>query len=225
MSAVTKTDLAVLQELVPNTIARKILQVSQEVGHIEKNGLNQHFKFKYQSWEDVLPAVRQACVKVGLTVIPSFDLIGEPTDRIFVKATFTIMDADDPTATPLVFNWVGESLGKDDKGVQKAITSATKYAYLKLFMIPCADTVDPDAEAPKKRTQVAKQATPAPSAEKAIAAECGDWWKSIGGTKEGWGQLPKSDRVLLVLEAKDAGCKTPDDVSKYLHDGEVPFEI
>jgi len=219
MSTVAKTDLTVLQELVPNTIARKILKVSQEIGHIDKDGFNAHFKFKYQAWDDVLPAIRQACVKVGLTVVPSFDLVGDPGDRVYVRGTFTIMDADDPTAAPITMTWVGESLGKDDKGVQKAITSATKYAYLKLFMIPCADTVDPDAEPGPK----AKPA--APSAETSMAAECGAWWKSIGGTKEGWEQLPKVDRVRLVLEARDAGCKTPDDVSKYLHDGEVPAEV
>lgn len=225
MSTVAKTDLTVLQELVPNTIARKILKVSQEIGHIDKDGFNAHFKFKYQAWDDVLPAIRQACVKVGLTVVPSFDLVGDPGDRVYVRGTFTIMDADDPTATPITMTWVGESLGKDDKGVQKAITSATKYAYLKLFMIPCAETVDPDAETPQKRMQTAKQAAPALSAEKVTAAVCGDWWKSIGGTKEGWEQLPKVDRVRLVLEARDAGCKTPEDVSKYLHDGEVPAEV
>lgn len=237
MSAVQKESLSVLQELVPNTIARKILQVSKEIDHVAKDGKNTQQNYKYQAWDDVLPAVRDACIKFGLTLVPSFGVShesvdtgqtssgGKPIKKLFVAGTITLFNADDPAEAPIVMSWAGESLANDDKGVQKAITSATKYAYLKLFMIPCAETVDPDAETPQKRMQTTKQAAPALSAEKVTAAVCGDWWKSIGGTKEGWEQLPKVDRVRLVLEARDAGCKTPDDVSKYLHDGEVPAEV
>lgn len=204
--------------LMPNTIARKILKVSQLVGHIDKNGENKHFKFKYQAWDDVLPAVRDACVQVGLAIIPSFRIIDAPQNRVYVQGSFTLYDADDPSASQYLFEWPGESLNQDDKGVQKAITSATKYALLKLFMIPCADTVDPDDEAPQKAKQTAK------AAPTDIIKECGDWWKANGGTSDTWKQCKRGDSKPheLINEARVAGCASAAEVLAYINDGELP---
>ncbi len=40
-------------------LAQKVLKVSQAIGCVEKNGLNAHFKFKYQAWDDVKKLVNK----------------------------------------------------------------------------------------------------------------------------------------------------------------------
>lgn len=124
------------------TIAKKILDVSSEIGVIQKGGTNQHFNFKFQAWDDVVPAVRDACVKHGLAILPSCELIERVGDRTTIRLTVTLMDVDNDAV--MTVNWVGEALDKQDKGVQKAITSAEKYLLLKLFLIPTYGE-DPDA--------------------------------------------------------------------------------
>jgi len=128
------------------SIAKKLLAVSKAVGHIEKNGLNSHFKFKYQAWDDVVPAVRNACAEVGLALLPSCDLIEKNGNHVSVRISVKLIDSE--TGEMLESTTVGEAQGNDDKGFQKAYTSGYKYLLLKTFMIPMAGDEDPDGHGP-----------------------------------------------------------------------------
>jgi len=147
-----------------NTIAKKILEVSRLVGRVEKNGVNSAQGFKYQAWEDVLPAVRNACIEVGLLIVESCDKVQRTTHAIIDKAgkeatrmmitvdcSFTFIDPDNDSK--IYVNWPGESDARDDKAIQKAITSATKYCYLKMFQIPIKGDIDPDGDHGSEPTQ------------------------------------------------------------------------
>jgi len=133
-------------------VAKKILEVSRLVGRVEKGGYNSSQKFHYQAWEDVLPAVRDACIDVGLLVVTSCDSVDRSTykkgedekQRVTVNCSFRFIDTD--TGTALEVNWAGEAEAYDDKAIQKAITSATKYCFLKVFMIPVKGDIDPDGD-------------------------------------------------------------------------------
>lgn len=137
-------------------ISEAILKVSFSVGHIEKLGKAEfgQTKYKFQAWDDVVPAVRDACVEHGLTIIPNIreiqrsltvynDQYGKEKQipKVTVLMRFTLMSGDES----LEFSFMGESLDTDDKSIQKAATSATKYFFLKTFMIPIDGEVDPDA--------------------------------------------------------------------------------
>ncbi len=127
-------------------VAAKISEVSRLVGHVEKGGFNAHFKFAYQAWDDVLPAVKNACVTVGLVITPNI------TDVIRSDGYVTVLTRFDCICTEsgesLSFTFAGESKQTDDKSIQKAMTSATKYAFLKLFQISVHGEIDPDGAAP-----------------------------------------------------------------------------
>ena len=214
-------------------IAEAILKVSFSVGHVEKGGTNEHFKFKFQAWDDVLPAVRNACVEHGLTVVPSIvdvskhvttyqDKYGEKQiPKVTVQMSFTLMTGDET----LVFDYFGESLDTDDKAIQKAATSATKYFFLKTFMIPVEGEVDPDEEkgvmTPDPRT--AKE--PAKEREKSVPPH-----RQI---MVGWNMSEEDQSAVInyctgrgtkasqmVPEAKAAGATCKDDFYKYM-DGEL----
>lgn len=203
-------------DVMPRTLAAKILKVSEEIGCVKKGkapagGVN----FEYQGWEAVMPAVRNACLNNGLCLVPSFTLISaeraEKNGKLwtFVYVAMSLLIKDAETGESIVMEFIGESAGVDDKGVQKAITSATKYAYLKLFQIPTVDDAkdDPDGHAPPPADpyKVALSALNAPK----------EWLQAFAAKH---GPVGKG----LIIEAHQMGCKTTAQVDAYLETGEVP---
>lgn len=190
------------------TLAAKVLAVSRSIGAVEKNGLNQHFKFKYQAWDDVLPAVRNACVEHGVQITPTVKSVQiTPTvksekhdgQHVLVEMAFTVRDTESDQRDEFV--WFGESKGNDDKGIQKAITSCTKYALLKYLMIPIVDDTDTDADGPAKPAAKA----PAPTkvtledARTVMRNTVKSNWQEMGGTNSQFTQL----RELAVAKGQD----------------------
>lgn len=132
-------------------LATKLAAASKSIGVIEKGGFNAHFKFHFQSWEQVVGSVQHAFSECGLWIVPGMRFIScTPTEgknvRIFIEVTVTIFDTE--SDEHIESQWIGESIGSDDKGTQKAGTSAFKYLLLKLLMIPSEDDSDPDAAPP-----------------------------------------------------------------------------
>jgi hypothetical protein len=218
----------------PMTLAQKVLAVSQAIGCVEKNGLNQHFKFRYQAWDDVLPAVRNACVEVGVQIRPSVVAMTNEGGHVMVTMQFTVVDASSGESD--TFQWFGEAKGNDDKGVQKAITSCTKYALLKYFLIPIVDDTDTDAHAgvdvaPAKskaqsKTQKAEQPTvvDAPASRAVFAKKVFADFQEIGGTLQQFEQLKTKLASIefpikasdILHEALSEGCASADDVHHWI---------
>jgi hypothetical protein len=209
------------------TLAQKVLAVSESIGCVEKNGLNQHFKFKYQAWDDVLPAVRNACVEIGVQIRPSVVQMTNNNGHTVVTMQFTVCDAS--TNESEQFQWYGEAKGNDDKGIQKAITSCTKYALLKYFMIPIVDDTDTDAHGPAIPAANPKKAEPtkvdAPMARSVFVKKVFEDWQEIGGTVEQFNQLKtKLQSINFPHKATDLiydamiveQCLTVEEVHRYL---------
>jgi len=207
-------------------LALKVLKVSQSIGCVEKNGLNQHFKFKYQAWDDVLPAVRNACIEHGVQITPSVLDARSDNGHVLVHMSFTIKDAT--TEELDTFFWFGEAKGNDDKGIQKAITSCTKYALLKYFMIPIVDDSDPDGDAPATPAAKPKKAEPTKvdsnSARLVFVKKVYEDWQGIGGTVEQFNQLKTKLQSInfphkatdIIHDALSEGCSTVEEVHRYL---------
>ena len=132
-------------------VAQKILKVMEEVSSIEKvksGGVN----YAFQAWADVLPAIRTACIKHGLVIVPSMgqSSIGEWQGANSKSAThnvpmkFLIIDAD--SGECIEAEWSGEARDVSDKGKQKAATSGMKYWLLKLFMVPDRESAEHDEQ-------------------------------------------------------------------------------
>lgn len=209
----------------PQSLAAKVLAVSRSIGAVEKNGLNAHFKFKYQAWDDVLPAVRNACVEHGVQITPSISSCTHDGQHVLVQMTFTVKDSD--TGETDQFAWFGESKGNDDKGIQKAITSCTKYALLKYLMIPIVDDTDTDAHGPAKPAAKAAAKPTEVTVEDARAVlrkKVQADWQEIGGTAQEFADLksitPKRLNVFDLVNAaiNDEGCTTVDDVRLYVEE-------
>lgn len=203
-------------------LAQKVLKVSQAIGCVEKNGLNAHFKFKYQAWDDVLPAVRNACCEVGVQITPSVHSIKHEGGHVIVEMGFNVTDSE--TNEKDGFRWFGEAKGNDDKGVQKAITSCTKYALLKYFMIPIVDDTDPDGDAPNKAKEEPTKVD-LPSARSVFTRKVYNDWISIGGTLSQFEQLktklasikfPTKATDLINHAMSEEGCTTVEEVHRWI---------
>ena len=205
-------------------LAQKVLKVSQSIGCVEKNGLNAHFKFKYQAWDDVLPAVRNACVEHGVQITPTVKSVTHDGQHVLVEMAFTVRDTESDQRDEFV--WFGESKGNDDKGIQKAITSCTKYALLKYLMIPIVDDTDTDADGPAK--PAAKAAAPTKvtleDARTVMRNTVKANWQEMGGTNAQFTQLRElavakgADIFELVHAALADGCEIIDDIEAFVHE-------
>jgi hypothetical protein len=133
----------------PTAVATTLLKVIEEIGKVgvAKEGQNAHHNFNYQHWDDVVPAVQQACVKHGMLILQEMTDVEEvfavtgflsngaekKQPRIRVKLWFKFIDVK--TGQYLFVPYWGEALNTDDKGINKAVTSATKYVYIKVLQI------------------------------------------------------------------------------------------
>jgi len=109
-----------------------------------KNQTNNFGKYKYRSAEDIVEAVKPILNKYGTALVISDEVV-QVGDRIYVKATATLLDDTDEVVS--VSGWAREEEVK--KGMDSAqITGSTssyarKYALNGLFAID--DTKDSDA--------------------------------------------------------------------------------
>lgn len=192
-------------------IAEAILKVSFSVGHVEKNGETTFgSKYRYQKWDDVLPAVRDACVTHGLAIAVSAGMpvhiktesTDKPICKVQVPIGLTLMTDEEMHR----FDFCGECLDIDDKAVQKAITNAVKYWMLKTFMIPCEGVEDNDAIGPEVKQNKTQRATASNTAADDVAQvirQMGVVFKTWGGTKSQYDQA-KADLALKNREIHDA---------------------
>jgi hypothetical protein len=109
-----------------------------------KNQTNNFGKYKYRSAEDIIEAVKPILNKYGTALVVSDEVV-QVGDRIYIKATATLLDGTDDSIS--VNGWAREEESK--KGMDSAqLTGSTasyakKYALSNLFAID--DTKDSDA--------------------------------------------------------------------------------
>ncbi len=153
----------------PKSIVSKLAEIMRVVERVAKRGHNDHFHYDFATESDITAALRKELAARELMLIPNVESLTwrEIPTRGGVNAiacamvAFTIEDGE--TGQTRTFRVPGEGQDGGDKCVQKALTSAVKYALLKLFLIPTGD--DPErTTAPRsqpRRTPTAKvEATP-----------------------------------------------------------------
>lgn len=113
------------------TIYAKIARVMDEVSIIPKNGYNKHFGYNYVKEEDLVEMLRPILVKHGLVFIPNVVEQQRNGELTKVNMEFTLADVD--TGEVVKSNFWGEGQDKNDKGLYKAYTGATKYFLMKTF--------------------------------------------------------------------------------------------
>lgn len=128
----------------------KLIDLRNEL-NVPKNQYNSFGKYNYRSQEDILEAVKPLLKQYDLLLTISDEII-PILDRVYVKATVTLLDNDKVIATSTGF--AREPLvqkGMNEAQITGSVSSyARKYALNAMFLID--DTKDPDTEAHHKQT-------------------------------------------------------------------------
>lgn len=134
-----------------NHLAAKLARIMGEVGKVEKNGRNEHFRYDYVTENDLVYAVRSKLAEAGVMVLESTvsQKVGqfknakdEPFFLTEVETEHTFVDGE--SGEWFTVKSQGQGSDNGDKGGYKAITGAMKYFIYKNFMIPTGD--DPEAD-------------------------------------------------------------------------------
>lgn len=145
-------------------IYEDLIKANELVGAISKGNTNQQQGFKFRGVDDVYNRLHPILAKCGIVIVPEV-VSYEVTERqarngvlLYTRATirhhFTASDGS--SVTTLV---VGEAMDSGDKGMNKAMSIALKYALFQLFTIPTDEDKDPDATT----HELVPQATQAPT--------------------------------------------------------------
>jgi hypothetical protein len=168
MSTATKD-----QGVVPDTSAPMIYsalaKANKAIGAIAKGSKNQQQGFMFRGIDDVYNELHAILADCEIFIVPevvSYDVSERQVRNgvvLFTRATirhhFTTSDGSSVTTTV-----VGEAMDSGDKGMNKTMSIALKYALFQLFTIPTKEEKDPDARsyelAQSPQVQNAPQAQP-----------------------------------------------------------------
>lgn len=123
-----------------------------EIGAIGKDSRNNQQGFMYRGIDAVYNALNPVMSKYGLFICPEVqDMHRE--ERTNAKGTviiYTVLTVKytiyAPDGSNITLTVMGEGMDTGDKGVNKAMSIAMKYAMFQLFFIPTEELKDPDAE-------------------------------------------------------------------------------
>ena len=146
------------------SLVRKLSEVMGEVERIAKNGRNEFHKYDYATESDIAAAVREHMSARHLMLVPSVEKQewekvvrknGE-TKLCTLTVRYRLMDGD--SGEEMEFTIIGQGEDAMDKGTYKAMTGATKYALMKLFLMPTGD--DPENDSEHRHTPGRQQQAP-----------------------------------------------------------------
>lgn len=156
------------------SLVRKLSEVMAAVSHVPKSGRNNFHNYDYATEADITASVRQEMARRNVMLIPSVEACdflevatnaGKKERLCTMRMVFSAHDGD--SGEVISFTAVGQGQDGSDKAAYKAATGATKYALLKLFLIPTGD--DPEADSkPAPAQKPTAKAAPLPSKPKAI---------------------------------------------------------
>lgn len=160
------------------TLVKKLSEVMGAIDkRIAKNGRNTQQNYSYATEADITAAVREHMSERHLLLMPSVEKTewetlgttskGTPRKLCTLTVKFTLMDGD--SGESQTFTVLGQGEDTSDKATYKAMTGATKYALMKLFLIPTGDDPENDSEhsfRPGRQAPAANtDARPAPTAQ------------------------------------------------------------
>jgi hypothetical protein len=130
-------------EQAPIPLITRLVEVAQEIDHIDKGGYNKAQEYHFVKATDVARAIREGLYKRGIltvvdstveSVLPYTSGKGGQMFLTTVRGTITFIDT--LTDATLVARGVGQGTDSGDKGVFKAITGMIKYMLTSTFLIP-----------------------------------------------------------------------------------------
>lgn len=202
-----------MDEQTPEQIVVLLAKASLTVKSVGKSGKNQKQNYRFRAIDDVIGAVNPVLGECGITLtreIVSMDR-GEAirtssggSMRVTVlhcRFTFTA-----PDGSYLASEAIGEGMDSGDKGANKAMSAALKYALCHTLLIPTEDRSDPEWDRAKPDTSEAAQEK---RAFDQARAELGEMLKSMRDADRitvAEGALPLRDvgpRIVQAVYEKD----------------------
>ena len=136
-----------------------LIKANKAIGAIAKNNANQQQHFMFRGVDDVYNELHPILAECGIVIIPEvesyeisekrtkkFDSNKQPYESVTLYTRATILHhftAEDGSC--VTTKVVGEAMDSGDKGMNKAMSIALKYALFQLFTIPTKEDKDPDA--------------------------------------------------------------------------------
>lgn len=133
-------------------IYKLIGQAIGKIGAIGKDKKNAQQGFMYRGIDQVYNALNPVMAELGIFFCP--EVLDQKREERVTKAgsvlTYTILTmrytAYAPDGSSVSMTVVGEGMDSGDKGCNKAMSVAMKYAMFQLFCIPTEEMRDPDAD-------------------------------------------------------------------------------
>jgi hypothetical protein len=145
---------------------------------ISKEQTNTFDKYKFRGIDDVYNALAPILSSHGLLILPRVtersseereSKSGGAMFYITVAVEFDFISAEDGSSHTI--RAYGEAMDRGDKGTNKAMTAAYKYACFEAFCIPVVGQEDADAEAPEVVPKSPNAGRPTDGAWEAMDAE------------------------------------------------------
>lgn len=143
------------------SLLQKLIKIAAEIGHIGKDGHNDHFKYAYASEKAIKEAVYPKLRDYG--IVFKMDAVGLPEERggaLITLFHYSFIDA--VSGETHEGDFLGSGRLGDDKGVYISVTGAIKYIMTTMLGIVTGD--DPEADRPVDQRYTPKtNAEPAPA--------------------------------------------------------------
>lgn len=163
------------------SLYKKKAKVMELLKPVQKNGRTD--KFAYMTASDIKQAVQQAMAEANLSL--SISLTGyeiEPTEkgrRTLAKFAITLCDGDSGASETSEWIGIGSDFGQDDKGFNKASTSALKYFLAATFLVSSAEDAS-DVSSSRRASQSPAEKPPAQKpAAKEPSTDAPPWWTPV----------------------------------------------
>ncbi|MBE3040561.1 MAG: ERF family protein [Chloroflexi bacterium] len=148
------------------------------VGSVAKSHRNKEQNYDFRSIDDMYDAVQPALVENGIFPVPTVKdcQTSEVTSKSGSKGWHYVMRVEyrffAPDGSNIVALTVGESLDYGDKGANKAMTSAYKWALTQVFCIRIKDAdLDTESHSPEVAAARPQRADPGDHVDDRVAAE------------------------------------------------------
>lgn len=123
-------------------IFKKMFEVMKEVNCIDKDGTNDYHNYDYVKEEDVVKEMKKQLIKQRVHY--NSTVIAERSEGNSRKALVRFILTDLDSGEQFISQYWGEGKDKGDKGYYKAYAGATKYFFMKNFLLAGGD--DPEAD-------------------------------------------------------------------------------
>lgn len=170
-----------MSEMARPLIYGKIADCMRQMGAIGKDSKNTQQGFMYRGVDAVMNALNPVLTANRMFCVPEVleqhreerqTRSGGNLIYSILKMRYTLYAEDGSNVSAVV---IGEGMDSADKGSNKAMSVAYKYAMFQIFSIPTEEMADPDAETPPESTRKPAQAQHIQQPEQAPAQPVQDW--------------------------------------------------